>query len=414
VALVDLIGFGLIIPLIPIYAPRLGASEVQLGLLLSLYPGMQLIFTPLLGRLSDRIGRRPVLLVGMIGGAIFYAMISVADVLGSLTLLFVSRGVHGVIAGNIAAAQAYIADVTTPGERAKGMGLFGAVFGLAFVLGPALGAGLAALGDSITPGYGSAWPPLGAAAASLVAACLVAFKLSESVQRGNDRHERRRAMDLRRLLLVLRDGVLTRLLVLWTGLMLAWAFLESTFVFMCKDLLGFELEGAGLIMAYIGLLMVLVQGLLIAPLTRRFGEPRLATSGPALSAAGFLATAGMAHWGVFSGPWGLPVLLGLCPVIALGGGLWQPSMTSLISRRAKSDNQGGVLGLSQSLSSFSRTIIFTVGMSIYALDPAWPYCVGGLLLAAAAVFAWSLQRVHDRWLPGHRADAADLRSPRHT
>jgi DHA1 family tetracycline resistance protein-like MFS transporter len=398
VVLVDLIGFGLIIPLLPVYAVRMGAADWTVGAVLGLFALMQLIFAPLWGRVSDHIGRRPILLLGTVGGMIGYVLVGVADLRNSLLLLFVARGLHGMMAGNLAAAQAYIADVTTPTDRARGMGLFGAAFGLAFILGPAWGALLAWLGGWITPAYGTAWPAFGAALASSVATACVWLFVSESLPADTDRRTRQRAPRLRWLADLLADPVLVRLLVLWLVLSLGFVCLEATFVLLCMELLALTMAGVGWIFAYIGLLMVLVQGVLIGPLARRFGEHRLAAVGPWLTAVGFLLAAAMTvriDWPF--GP-GLTCILMICPIVALGNGITNPSMTSLISQRAGRYVQGGTLGVTHTLSSFARAVVPPVATALFYWQPGAPYVVASVILLGFGWLAWRMRSTHDRWL----------------
>ncbi len=186
VAFVDLVGFGLIIPLQASYADRLGASGFVFGLLIGVYAAMQFVFNPLLGRWSDRIGRRPVLIVSIAGSVVSHLLLGFADLSASLPLLFVARILDGITGANIATAQAYIADVTTNEDRARGMGLFGAAFGFGFVIGPALGAALVTLGYLVSgPRYGTSWPAFGAAVIALIALVLVWRYLPESHRPGD-------------------------------------------------------------------------------------------------------------------------------------------------------------------------------------------------------------------------------------
>jgi MFS family permease len=402
VVLVDLAGFGLIIPLLPLYAERMGATGLTIGIVLGLYAFMQLIFSPLLGRLSDRVGRRPVLLLGTLGGMIGYVLVGVADLRNSLTLLFIARGLHGMMAGNLSAAQAYIADVTTPADRARGMGLFGAAFGVAFVIGPAWGSLLAKVGDWLTPAYATAWPAFGAAVFSAAATILLYIFVSESLPADTSRRQRQGGLSVRRLIEACSDAVLARFLGLWLLLMLGWVCLESTFVLLCKALLDMEMFGVGLVFAYIGLLMVLVQGGLIGPLARRFGELRLATVGPWLTATGLLAAAAMSLHGQWPFQLGLILMLLICPIVSLGNGLTNPSMTSLISLQAGQREQGGTLGISHTLSSLARVVVSPVATAMFYWHPGLPYAVGGGLLAGCgglALWLRSYMNANGRSLP---------------
>lgn len=398
VVLVDLIGFGLIIPLLPVYAVRMGATGMTVGAVLGLFAFMQLLSSPLLGRLSDRVGRRPVMLLGTAGGMIGYVLVGLADVWNSLPLLFFARGLHGMMAGSLSAAQAYIADVTTPADRAKGMGRFGAAFGVAFIVGPAWGSLLALVGRWVTPAYGTAWPAFGAALASAVATILLWLFVAESLAGAPPQRLGQRPLSTRWLMEVFGDAVLVRLLVLWLLLGLGFVCLEATFVLLCMALLDLEMVGVGWVFAYIGLLMVLVQGVLVGPLARRFGEHRLAAVGPWLTAVGLLLAAAMTLRVDWPFGLGLSLILLICPIVSLGTGLTNPSMTSLISQRARRQNQGGILGISHTLSNVARAFVPLIATALFFWEPGAPYLVGGLLLAGCGRLAWQMRPTHARWL----------------
>lgn len=170
IVFIDLIGFGIVIPILPIYAEAFGPSAVELGLLMASFSAMQFIFAPILGRLSDRVGRRPVLLVSMVGSAVGYVMFGFA---GSMAMLFASRIIDGISGGNISTAHAVIADITSPEDRAKGMGLLGAAFGLGFILGPAI--------SGLLLQFGTWLPGVAAAVASMIAFTMVLFFLPETL-----------------------------------------------------------------------------------------------------------------------------------------------------------------------------------------------------------------------------------------
>jgi MFS transporter, DHA1 family, tetracycline resistance protein len=340
IVFVDLVGFGLVIPLLPFYALRFTASAQQVTLLLAIYSLMQLFTAPLWGRLSDRVGRRPVLMVSMAASVLAYFWIGSAT---ALWMLFAARGLAGACAGNIAAAQAYIADVTKPEERAKGMGLIGAAFGLGFIIGPALG-GLLAGNNPASPDVET--PAWVAAGLSLLAFSGVALLLSESLPA--DRRGAGRSLNrVVAILDVLRRPILSRLILTFFLVILAFAGMESTFALWAIGQFGWGPRQVGYVFAYVGILSAVLQGGLIGRLTHLFGEERLLICGLALIAVGLF---------VMPVARALVVLAVAVSALAIGMGLTQPSLNSLISRRAGPEEQGEVLGVSQSVSSLSRVL----------------------------------------------------------
>ncbi len=340
IVFVDLVGFGLVIPLLPFYALRFAASPEQVTVLLAIYSLMQLFTAPLWGRLSDRVGRRPVLMVSMAASVLAYIWIGSAT---ALWMLYAARALAGACAGNIAAAQAYIADVTKPEDRARGMGLIGAAFGLGFIIGPALGGLLAgnnpATADVETP----AWV---AAGLSFLALSGVALLLRESRPAGQRDGGPSRSR-LAAILGVLGRPALSRLILIFFLVILAFAGMESTFALWAIGQFGWGPRQVGYVFSYVGILSAILQGGLIGRLTQLFGEERLLFCGLALIGAGLL-TLPFAR--------SLAVLTPAISALAVGMGLTQPSLTSLISRRAGRDEQGEVLGVSQSVGSLSRVV----------------------------------------------------------
>ena len=341
IVFIDLVGFGLVIPLLPFYALRFGAPPQEVTLLLAIYSLMQLFAAPLWGRLSDRVGRRPVLMISMATSVLAYLWIGSAT---AVWMLFAARALAGACAGNIAAAQAYIADITKPEERAKGMGLIGAAFGLGFIIGPALGGLLAgnnpATADIETP----AWV---AAGLSFLALWGVILFLPESLPadlRGMHGGSRSR---LKAIWNVLGRPVLSRLILIFFLVILAFAGMESTFALWAIEEFGWGPGQVGYVFAYVGVLSAILQGGLIGRLARRFGEERLLLCGLALIGTGLLAML-FAH--------SIPRLAFAVSALALGMGPTQPSLNSLISRRAGREEQGEVLGVSQSVGSLSRVL----------------------------------------------------------
>jgi MFS transporter, DHA1 family, tetracycline resistance protein len=375
IVFVDLVGFGLVIPLLPFYAVRFAASPQQVTLLLATYSLCQLFTAPLWGRLSDRVGRRPVLMTSMLASALAYLWFGVAD---DLWMLFAARALAGACAGNIAAAQAYIADVTTPENRAKGMGLIGAAFGLGFIIGPALG-GFLAGNDPLTANL--AKPAWVAAGLSLLAFCGVLVLLGESLpadRRGGAARGR-----LGTILGALRRPVLSRLILTFFLVILAFAGMESTFALWAMRQFGWGPGQVGYVFAYVGVLSAVLQGGLIGRLTHHFGEERLLLCGLVLIAGGLVVLAATRN---------IPLLGVAVTGLALGMGLTQPSLNSLISRRAGSDEQGEVLGVSQSVGSLGRVLgPAAAGVLFGELGRTSPFLWGAALVAAAWLVALSLR-----------------------
>jgi MFS transporter, DHA1 family, tetracycline resistance protein len=377
IVVVDLVGFGLVIPLLPFYAVRFAASPQEVTALVAIYSLAQLVTAPLWGRLSDRVGRRPVLLVSLTASALAYLWLGGAT---ALWMLFAARAFAGACAGNIAAAQAYVADVTQPEERARGMGLIGAAFGLGFMIGPALG-GLLAGNDPVAADLETpAWVAAGLSALALLG---VALLLPESLP-ADRRDGAPPTGRVGAVLNVLRRPVLSRLIVVNFLVILAFAGMQSVFAIWAMPQLGWGPGQVGYVFAYVGLVSAVLQGGMIGRLTRYFGEERLLLSGLALIAAGLLLMP-FAH--------NLPVLVGAVTGLALGLGLMQPAINSLISRRAGPEEQGEVMGVSQSASSLSRVLgPVAAGYSFAAFGRNSPYFLAGVLVVVTLLLALKLPR----------------------
>lgn len=376
---IDLLGFGLVLPLLPLYAERFGATPFIVTSLSASYSFMQFLFVPLWGRLSDRIGRRPVLLVSIAGTSAAYLCMGLA---GSLAALFAARILSGIAGANLSAAQAYIADVTRPEDRAKGMGLVGAAFGLGFIFGPFLGGILAEIPVDALPGPLRPEPggvPFIASSCLALMNLIMAYRWlpeSRTVESGTARP----GLSWNSLVKALSHPRLGWLIAIVFISTLAFANMESIFVLWGDRILGMHARQAGMLFAYIGVLMVVVQGGLIGPLSRRFGEPRLVLAGSLLTAAGLLGAPLCRSYSA---------LLLVLPALAIGGGLAGPSIQSMISRRTDAADQGGILGLNQSLSSLGRVLgPLWAGFIFSRAGPGAPWVTGGaLMLASAALFA---------------------------
>jgi len=378
IVFVDLVGFGLVIPLLPFYAVRYAASPQEVTALLAIYSLAQLVTAPLWGRLSDRVGRRPVLLVSLTASALAYLWLGGAT---ALWMLFAARGFAGACAGNIAAAQAYIADVTGPEERARGMGLIGAAFGLGFIIGPALGGLIAgndpATADTVTP----AWV---AAGLSVLALCGVLLLLPESLP-ANLRDRAAGRSRVGAVMDVLSRPILSRLILIFFLVILAFAGMESTFALWAIGQFGWGPRQVGYVFAYVGVLSAVLQGGLIGHLARRFGEERLLLGGLTLIGLGLL---------VMTLAYNLAALVAAVTALALGMGLTQPSLNSLISRRAGGAEQGEVMGVSQSVASLSRVLgPFAAGFCFAEFGRNAAFLWGAVLVAAALLLARKLLRL---------------------
>jgi MFS transporter, DHA1 family, tetracycline resistance protein len=330
--LVNLIGFGIIIPLLPFYAETFGASPLTIGLLFASFSLAQLFASPVLGTWSDRWGRRPVLIFSLVGTVVSFVMLAVAH---SLAMLFAARLVDGLSGGNITTARAYIGDIATEENRARSFGMLGAAFGLGFIIGPALGGLFAHI---------SYTAPIWAAAAITVVATLLAwFWLPETVHRVNAV-----AGSPWRALRDLSGRADLRLLFsidfLYWG---SFAVYQTTFALFGARRFGFDATQTGYLLAAFGFLGVLVQVGLVGPVVKRLGERRTLTAGLVFAAIG---------WGGSAMTHSLPLFIAMLVPGALGIGLCNPSLVSLVSGAAGRHEQGRVQGAAGALESLGRTI----------------------------------------------------------
>lgn len=366
---IDLVGFGIVIPLLPLYAKTHAPSPLVLGLLMASFSAMQFLFAPVLGRLSDRFGRRPIVLLSLFGTVASYLLFAFAHTIAGL---FVSRLLAGITGGNIAAAQAIIADVTPPEERSRGMALVGMAFGLGFIFGPAIG-GLAVQ-------LGEAGPGLFAAALSAVAFLWAFFRLPET--RPADAAPRPATfLPVAALLRTFRRPGIGAFLLLSALTTTAFANFEGTFSLFLSVTFRLPPEKVAGAFVAVGVLGVLVQGGLIRPLVKRFGEVRLLVAGAALVLAGFLALLGAGT---------LATLVPAVGILGVGIGITNPALSGVVSRRTSPGEQGEVLGAFQSMASLGRVVGPFWGASAFLrYGPVGPFGAGALLEAAALVLCLS-------------------------
>lgn len=370
---VDVLGFSLILPLLPYYAQTFGATAELVGLLLGANALTQLLGAPILGRLSDRYGRKPLLLVSLAGTVVGFLMLGFAR---SLAMIFASRIVDGFLGGNISLAQAYISDVTTGKERTKGFGLIGAAFGLGFIFGPAMGGALAGGGNY-------ALPALVAAGLSLLNLLGVLLWLPESLppeERARRAQEPRAAFTVRALLEALQLPCVGPLLQAQLVYSLAFTLFETTFALFAQRRLGLDARATSFVLTYVGVLVVLVQGVGIRLLVRRFNDKQLVFGGGALLAFSLLA------WALSPSLW---VLLAVLVPLALASGVLRVAINTALTRSVWPEEVGGTLGLSAALNSLARVISPTVGGFLLGrVGAPAPGLLGALLMVWLVYYAW--------------------------
>jgi MFS transporter, DHA1 family, tetracycline resistance protein len=335
---IDLVGFGIVIPLLPFYAEEMNATPLDIGLLVSSYSLMQFIFSPVWGNLSDRYGRRPILFCTIIGSSVGYWILGFANV---LWLLYAGRILAGIMGGNLSTAQAYIADVTTRENRAKGMGLFGMAFGFGFIIGPALAGVLSRFGHHV--------PFLVAASMSLCNAILLYFILPESRKTG-DRSaatkRRNRFADLAEALSNKRFGLIT---VEYFLVIASFAIMTTAFAYYMMVKFGYNAEKTGYLLAYVGFISAIIQGGIFGRLANRVGEASLVAFGSLVLVLTLFA---VPFVGADAG--GLIILLIGMAGFSLGNSLASPALTSLASKTVGEEEQGKSFGIMQSAASLGR------------------------------------------------------------
>ncbi len=384
VAVIDVLGFGILVPLVPYMAAQYGASPALNTPILGIYSLCQLLAAPLWGRLSDRFGRRPILISSMFGACLSYLLLAATH---SVPMLFVARGLAGFMAGNLAAAMAYASDISAPSDRARSLGTVGAAIGIGFMLGPAIGGSLA---GNHPENANFVLPALVAASLSVLAMLLVIFVLPESLS--PEQRARNQAAGPRPHPWVLL-GRLPALRALTIGTILvtfSQSTLESIFAIWAKDLFHVGPRTVGFSLFAMAVVAVGVQGGLMRRLAPRFGEIRLAYAGIAALVLGLIAVGGSSGltWAIIG--------LTLC---GLGAGLYNPAGSALASHQAQLDNRGAVMGAYQSGTSVARVIApLLAGLVYMHLGAFAPYLLAALVTLQAL---WCIRWVQNRPTPNN-------------
>jgi MFS transporter, DHA1 family, tetracycline resistance protein len=399
---IDLVGFGIVLPLLPIFAKSLEASGFVIGCLMATYSAMQFIFAPIWGRLSDRVGRRPILLLSTAGAAVSYAVFAIGSGqsgTAALILLFVARIAAGICGANITVAQAYIADITPPEERSKRMGLIGMAFGLGFIFGPVIGGLALNSGHLSAPG----WVASGLCAFNFVFAFL---RLPESRKPGSSPIEKRPRVQ-QFLHTMKQPGIST----------LVGVFFLATFCFTCFETtlgllvsenfnLQFESFKGGLhhfdpkvtyLYAFCGIVGAFVQGGPLGKIVKRMGEPSLIAWSLVLVGVALIPMPFVGNW---------PLLLLVLAVLAIGSSLTRPPVFGMLSNLASSHEQGATIGAAQSAGSLARILGPIFAGTLFQFHPSWPYVVCGVVALLTGLVCAPMLKRAAATIPSRMADSA--------
>jgi MFS transporter, DHA1 family, tetracycline resistance protein len=382
IVFLDLLGFGIIIPLLAFLVPGMKDNPLKVTALFAVYSGCQFIGAPVLGLLSDHVGRRPVLALSQAGSAVGYLLLAAAGMhwqspVTVLSLLYISRIIDGFTGGNISTAQAFISDNTAPAERAKAMGMLGAAFGLGFVLGPAAGGMLGKISHTL-PGFF-------ACVLSALAAILSIITLPRTQPRGPTEAEA--WLRPSRFVPILKNPVTGQLMAIGFLLMCAFVTMESTMALFLNELFGWKELKVGLFFVYVGVIIVIIQGRFIGPLTRIFGEWTLCGVGPLLVSLGTLGYCLTAWHSLVS------LLLLAGAFNSVGRCVQMPAFSSLLSKFTKPDEQGAVFGLFHGLSSLARVVgPIAAGVAYGHFRHTGQYLMASILTLIVAIWVYFLHQ----------------------
>lgn len=372
--LVDMIGFGMVLPLLPFYAVEFGAADWMVGPLVASFSVAQLLATPFWGKISDHYGRRPLLLAGLAASAASYVLFGLAT---SIAVLFLSRIVQGASGGTVAVAQAYVADTTAPARRAQVLGWLSAATGAAFMIGPAIGSWAYRWGGRSAPGF--------VAAAFCVVNLALALKFLPE-PKGMGAAARRASLSVPPLREVLRTAMrepLSRMIAIYFLGIGAFSAITAVFPLFLRERFGIDESTVGYVFVYVGMVSLLVRGVAVGPLVRRFGEPYVSRVGALLLGMGLLL-------GTFAVSYAL--LAAALTLIASGTGTLFPPLAALISRSAAPEVQGSTLGLNQFFGGVARVIGPLWGAAVFdGYGPAAPFLTSGLGVGLAIILAAGLR-----------------------
>lgn len=371
VVFIDLLGFSLILPLLPYYAETFKANNFVTGLLVASYAAAQLVGAPLLGRLSDRYGRRPVLIASIFGTFIGFLLLGFAR---TLAMLFAARMIDGFTGGNLSIAQAYITDVTDAKDRSKGLGLIGAAFGLGFIIGPVTGGFLSQ--------WGYAVPAFVAAALSFINLILIYAWLPESLtlEKRASMNEKKPAVTLGALFNALQRPFTGSLLVTRFFFGLAFAIFQTIFSLYALAKFNLTAQNTGWILTYVGVLSVLVQGFLVGRITNKVREDILIVACAALMAVS------LAGWAIVPSVFALLVVL---TPIAVSGGILNTLLSSTLTKAVEAQEVGGILGLSASVESATRIFAPVIGGALLQQLGTWaPGVFSGVVMIGVFFYVW--------------------------
>ena len=403
VVLVDMLGFGLIIPLLPFYATRFDASAVQVGLLFAVFSICQFVAAPTLGALSDRVGRRPVLLISQIGNAAGYALLAFTsehqwgNLLVGLVMLYLARIIAGITSGNISAASAYIADITTPQNRTKGMGMLGAAFGFGFALGPFLGGKLAHWFDPGVP----AWVAAGLACLSAIM-CATLMKEAPrraSTSSANYLHPAQFAP-------LFANKPLMKINAMWFIAMTAFVAVDAMIVLFLMKTMDYTEGDVANYLLLVGAVILVTQGGIVGRLQKRYSEWALCIAGMILNGLGAVLTAGVAWY---------PSTVLLCSsavIAAFGRSLFQPAISALASHHSGEGEQGMSLGFFQGVGTLGRIVGPSISGPMYVWHITWPWLFSGATLWLTGLWLGRLHWFEQRQKAGEAATSTADTSPR--
>jgi len=391
---VDLIGFGLVLPLLPNYSKNFGASGFEVGIIMAAYSLMQFLFAPMWGALSDRIGRRPVLLVSLAGAAVAYGIFAIGSGMtgrAALGVILLSRMFAGLCGANITVAQAYIADITTPEERSKKMGLIGMAFGLGFIVGPALAVAAQGLFGPTGPG----WAAAGICGSNFL---LATVRLPESWKPGaTPAAKRARFAQFRHTLAQPKIGFLVAVFFLAT---FGFTCFESTLGLLIQQNFQLDLKASSnanaILFCWCGIIGAFVQAGPIGRAVKKFGEPKLIAGsliifGLSMAPLPFIKGDSHLSWSALVQSQGLPwlMLLFVAAWLAVGSGLTRPPLFGLLSILTSAAEQGATLGVAQSAGALARVIGPPLAGWLFDRHPSWPYLGVAVIAVITGLIAWS-------------------------